>query len=520
MSVTGSAADDSAWKEILKYFNKATHIGLTATPKETNDISNIEYFGDPIYTYSLRQGIDDGFLAPYRVIRVGLDVDLEGWRPPDGFLDKSGNPVEDRIYNRSDFDRNIVVEERRELVAAKITEFLKGTDRFSKTIVFCQDIEHADGMRRELINANSDLVQENDKYIMKITGDDNEGKNELDNFIDPEQKYPVIATTSKLMTTGVDAQTCKLIVLDSNIRSMTEFKQIIGRGTRINEEYGKRYFTILDFRNVTDLFSDPEFDGDPVRVKGVGQGDDISGMEDEELADETPVFDEASGEEVKGYEEFTDNGYETAGEGEESFEAENSGGVNSGKREKIYVNGIDVSVLNQRELYFDSDGKPITMSLRDFTKQQILQKYSSLDEFLRKWNSSDRKDAIIAELEEQGVLVDELLQAVNRECDLFDIICHVAFDMPPLTRRERANSVKKRNYFTKYGDKARKVLEALLDKYADEGVQHIEDMKILKINPFDSIGTPVEILNEFGDKPGYLEAVRELEKEIYTLRTS
>jgi type I restriction enzyme R subunit len=516
----GSAADDSAWKEILKYFDKATHIGLTATPKETNDISNIEYFGDPIYTYSLRQGIDDGFLAPYRVIRVGLDVDLEGWRPPDGFLDKSGNPVEDRIYNRSDFDRNIVVEERRELVAAKITEFLKGTGRFSKTIVFCQDIEHADGMRRELVNANSDLVKENDKYIMKITGDDNEGKNELDNFIDPEQKYPVIATTSKLMTTGVDAQTCKLIVLDSNIRSMTEFKQIIGRGTRINEEYGKRYFTILDFRNVTDLFSDPEFDGDPVRVKGVAQGDDISGIEGEELADDTPVIDEASGEEVTGYEEFTGDGYETAGESDESFESENSGGVKNGKREKIYVNGVDVSVLNQREMHFDIDGKPITMSLRDFTKQQILQKYSSLDEFLRKWNSSDRKDAIITELEEQGVLVDELLQAVNRECDLFDIICHVAFDMPPLTRRERANSVKKRNYFTKYGDKARIVLEALLDKYADEGVQNIEDMKILKINPFDSIGTPVEILSEFGDKPGYLEAVRELEKEIYTLRTS
>lgn len=516
----GSAADNSAWREILNYFSKATHIGLTATPKETNDISSSEYFGDPIYTYSLRQGIDDGFLAPYRVIRVGLDIDLEGWRPPQGFLDKDGNPVEDRVYNRSDFDRNIVVEERRRLVAEKVTQFLKGTDRFSKTIVFCQDIEHADGMRTELVNLNSDLVNENRKYIMKITGDDNEGKNELDNFIDPEQKYPVIATTSKLMTTGVDAQTCKLIVLDSNIKSMTEFKQIIGRGTRINEDYGKRYFTIMDFRNVTDLFSDTEFDGDPVRIKGVGQGDDPGSIETEELESADPIID-GTGEEVGAFEEFTGEGYETVGDGETlPFESEPDTVQKKEKRKKIIVNGVDVSVLNEREMYFDSDGRPITMSLRDFTRQQILARYGSIDEFLRKWNSSDKKEAIISELTEQGVPVEELLAAVNRECDLFDIICHVAFDMPPLTRRERANNVKKRNYFTKYGEKARKVLEALLDKYADEGVQHIEDMKILKINPFDSFGSPMEILSEFGDKPGYLDAVRELENEIYQLRTS
>jgi len=373
-------------------------------------------------------------------------------------------------------------------------------------------------MRNELVNANSDLVNENDKYIMKITGDDKEGKNELDNFTDPEQKYPVIATTSKLLSTGIDAQTCKLIVLDSNIRSMTEFKQMIGRGTRINEEYGKRYFTILDFRNVTDLFSDREFDGDPVRVKPVGQNDDISGIEDEEQ-NSTESYIDIDGEEVIGYEEFSGEGYETVVEGTEDFTT-GTETTDPGPRRKIYVNGVDVSVLNERELYFDIDGKPVTMSLRDFTRMQILEKYSSLDEFLRKWNNAERKEAIINELAEQGILVDELLQAVNRECDLFDIICHVGYDMPPLTRRERVNNVKKRNYFTKYEEKARLVLEALLDKYADEGVQQIEDIKILKIKPFDRFGSPMEILSEFGDRPGYLEAVRELEKEIYELRTS
>ena len=510
----GSAADDSAWRRVLDHFSSATHIGLTATPKETEEVSNIEYFGDPIYTYSLRQGISDGFLAPYRVVRIGLDVDLEGWRPPAGYLDKNGNPVEDRIYNRTDFDRNIVVEERRELVAQKITEFLNGTDRFSKSIVFCQDIEHADGMRNELVNANSDLVKDNYKYVMKITGDDEEGKRELDNFIDPEQRYPVIATTSKLMNTGIDAQTCKLIVLDSNIRSMTEFKQIIGRGTRINEEYGKRYFTILDFRNVTDLFADPDFDGDPVRIKPVSQDDNISGIEDEEENDDTPIIDEESGEDI------TDDLVDTPEYPPIIDEQSGPGGTHEGPTEKIYVNGIDVSVLNERQMYFDNDGKPITESLKDFTRQQILNEYSSLDEFIQRWSSAERKEAIIAELREHGILVDDLLQAVNRECDLFDIVCHVAFDMPPLTRRERADNVKKRNYFTKYGDGARKVLDALLDKYADEGVQHIEDLEILKINPFDQFGSPMQIISEFGKKEDYLNAVSELEEQIYTLRTA
>lgn len=506
----GSAAIDSAWRQVLEYFSKATHIGLTATPKETEEVSNIEYFGDPIYTYSLKQGISDGFLSPYRVIRIGLDVDLEGWRPPAGYLDKEGNPVEDRIYNRTDFDRNLVVEERRKLVAGKITEFLNGTDRFSKSIVFCQDIEHADAMRGELAIANSDLVKENDKYVMKITGDDNVGKRELGNFIDPEQRYPVIATTSKLMNTGINAQTCKLIVLDSNIKSMTEFKQIIGRGTRINEEFGKRYFTILDFRNVTDLFSDPDFDGDPVRIKPVSQDDDISIIESEEMSDDTPIVDEEGGEEITGFEEITNDNTDYPEEG--PFEGAD---FCRQPREKIYVNGIDVAVLNERQMYFDNEGRPITESLKDFTRRQILNEYSSLDDFLRKWSNTERKEAIIAEFREQGILVDELLQAVNRECDLFDVICHVAFDMPPLTRKERASNVRKRNYFTKYGNGTRKILEALLDKYADEGVQHIEDIKVLKINPFDEFGSPMQIISEFGKKADYLSAVCELEDQIY-----
>ena len=512
----GSAAENSAWRKILEYFDQAAHIGLTATPRETRDVSNIDYFGDPVYTYSLRQGISDGFLAPYRVVRIGIDIDLEGWRPPARYLDKKGDPVEDRIYNRSDFDRLLVVDERREIVAKKITEFLNGTDRFSKTIVFCQDIEHADGMRREIGNANADLVRKNHKYVMKITGDDEEGKKELDNFTDPEQRYPVIATTSKLMNTGIDAQTCKLIVLDSNIRSMTEFKQIIGRGTRINEEHGKRYFTILDFRNVTDLFSDPDFDGDPVRIKEVNEAEDISAIESEEEAALSPVADEIDGEIITEFEDLTPNADDESDYPEIPEAPFNEPEIHDAPRGKIFVNGVDVTILNTREIYFDNNGRPITMSLKDFTRQQILGEYKSLDDFLRKWSAADKKDAIIEELLEQGILVDSLLDAVNRECDLFDIICHVAWDMPPLTRKERVNNVKKRHYFSQYGDSARKVLESLLDKYADEGVRQIEDINILKITPFDRIGSPIEIIRAFGDKSEYLKAVRELEDAIYT----
>ena len=499
----GSAKEDSAWREILTYFKKATHIGLTATPKETNEVSNIEYFGEPVYTYSLKQGIDDGFLAPYRVVRVNLNVDAEGWRPEQGKKDKDGNEVEDRVYNRKDFDRTLVIDERTQIVAKKLTEFMNGFDRFAKTIVFCSDIDHAERMRTALSNLNSDLVAKNHKYIMQITGDNDEGKRELDNFINPEERYPVIATTSELMTTGVDAQTCKIIVLDSEIKSMTKFKQVVGRGTRINEEFDKLYFTILDFRNVTDLFADPEFDGDPIRVKPVSEDTDLSTIVDEEENDTSPIVDEISGEEIEIEPEIrypepqtpTDNISEP--------------------RQKVYVNGVDVSVLISREMYFDNDGKPITTSLKDHTKELIKGQFASLDDFLNKWNSTDKKETIIKELEKQGVLVDALRDAVNRKVDLFDLICHVAFEQPPLTRKERANNVKKRDYFTKYGTEARKVLESLLDKYADEGVTNIESMDILKVKPITDFGSPIEIIKQFGNKSKYLKAVKELETELY-----
>ncbi len=506
----GSAKDDSSWREILTYFKKATHIGLTATPKETEETSNSEYFGDPIYTYSLRQGIDDGFLAPYRVVRVGLNIDLEGWRPPKGFLDKAGKPVEDRIYNRTDFDRTIVVDERTDLVAKKLTEFLKGYDRFAKTIVFCVDIDHAERMRSALIKLNGDLFNENNKYIMQITGDNDEGKRELDNFINPEERYPVIATTSELMTTGVDAQTCKVIVLDANINSTTKFKQIIGRGTRINEEYNKLYFTILDFRNATDQFARPDFDGDPIRIKPVTQDEDLGYVVLEEEEDTVTVADEETGEIIvfeKAKIRYPDGSHLKGN------------WVNDGnkKREKIYVNGVDVSILVSREMYFDQQGRPITVSLKDHTKEIIKGNYASLNDFLTKWKTTDRKEAIIEELQQQGVLVEALYDAVDKKVDLFDLICHVTYDQPPLTRKERANNVKKRNYFTKYGEQSKKVLEALLDKYADEGIENIESMDILRLNPFDEIGSPLEIIKEFGSKDKYMEAVKDLENELYKI---
>lgn len=498
----GSAREDSAWREILEYFKNATQIGLTATPRETTTISNIEYFKEPIYTYSLKQGIDDGFLAPYRVVRVGLNVDLEGWRPEEGKLDKDGNPVEDRVYNRRDFENTIVIDERTDIVAKKVTEFLKGFDRFAKTIVFCSNIDHAERMRSALQRHNSDLAAANHKYVMQITGDNDEGKRELDNFINPEEKYPVIATTSELMTTGVDAQTCKVIVLDANINSMTKFKQIIGRGTRINEEYGKLYFTILDFRNATDLFADPQFDGDPIRIKPATEDTDLGGIVDEEEENTEPIIDIEAGEEI----EITPPTPQPI----PPFTPEPPR-----PRQKIYVNGVDVSVLISRELHFDQHGKPITTSLKDHTKKIIKQQFASIDDFLNRWKSSDRKEAIIAELVEQGVMVEALYEAVDKQVDLFDLICHVAYDQPPMTRKERANNVKKRNYFTKYGEQARKVLEALLDKYSDQGIENIENIQILTVPPINEFGSVTEIIKAFGSREGYEKAIKELEKELY-----
>ena len=487
----GSAAEDSAWREILDYFSNATHIGLTATPKETKEVSNITYFGEPVYTYSLRQGIDDGFLAPYKVVRIDLDKDLQGWRPEAGQTDKHGNLIEDRIYNLKDMDRNLVMELRTKLVARKVTEFLKASNRFDKTIVFCEDIDHAERMRQELVNQNADLAAENSKYVMKITGDDQLGKMELDNFIDPESRYPVIATTSRLMNTGVDAQTCKLIVLDQTINSMTIFKQVIGRGTRINEDFDKYYFTIMDFKKATELFADPDFDGDPVVIYEPGP-DDPPLPPEEPGDDEPPAPPEPP----------VPPGGEDA----------------PAPRVKYVVGDVPFFVVAERLQYYGPDGKLITESLKDYTRKTVQKEFSTLDDFLRHWSSAEKKQAVINELSEQGVLWDALADDVGKDFGPFDLICHVAFDQPPLTRRERAENVRKRNYFTKYGDQARQVLEALLDKYADEGVQNIEDLKVLRINPFDSIGTPTEIVNQFfGGKQQYEQAIRELEKELYGL---
>jgi type I restriction enzyme R subunit len=494
----GSAREDSKWREILDYFKSATHIGLTATPKETSEVSSSEYFGDPLYTYSLKQGIDDGFLAPYKVIKVTLDIDAEGWRPPKGFKDRDGQPVEDRIYNRTDFDKHIVVEERRQLVAQKITEFLKGSDRFAKTIVFCVDIEHAEGMRTELINANPDLVAANGKYVMQITGDNDEGKRHLDAFINPSEVYPVIATTSKLMTTGVDAQTCRLIVLDANIGSMTEFKQIIGRGTRINEDFQKFYFTIMDFRNVTALFADKDFDGDPVRVKGASENDDLSGSDEESGAE--PVVDELTGKEV----EFVPPEVVIV-----------DPNTPPGRRRKIVVNGIAVTIVGERVQYMDAQGGLITESLRDYTRKNIRTAYASLDEFLTSWKQADQKRAIVEELEQQGVIFAALNEEIGSAFDPFDLICHVAFERKPLTRKERAEHVKKRDYFTKYGDLARKVIAALLDKYADDGGLDLEDPAIITLDPINRLGTAPEIIRAFGGKPAYEAAIHALTHELY-----
>ncbi|QDU39719.1 Type-1 restriction enzyme R protein [Maioricimonas rarisocia] len=502
----GSASEDSQWREILEYFGGAAQIGMTATPKETEYVSNINYFGEPIYTYSLKQGIQDGFLAPYRVVRIDFDKDLVGWRPEEGKTDRYGHVIEDRVYNQKDFDRTLVLDQRTIAVARKVTEFLKGTDRYDKTIVFCEDIDHAERMRQALVNENADLVDENRKYIMRITGDNAEGKAELDNFIDPENRYPVIVTTSKLLTTGVDAQTCKLVVLDRRIKSMTEFKQIIGRGTRIKEDYGKYYFTIMDFKKATELFADPDFDGPPICVYQPKPEEPPVPPEDE--MDNAPEGETESGE-------MDEEGEILVGDPEPPGIGLPGGG-GDGKPKKYYVGDVQVSVAAERVQYFDpTSGKLITESLKDYTRTRVSQEFASLDEFTQRWTSAAKKLTIIEELEEQGVLFEALAEEVGKDLDPFDLICHVAFDQPPLTRRERADNVRKQNYFTQYGEQARAVLDALLDKYADEGVENLEDITVLKVDPFSQVGTPLEIIQTFGGKDKYLEAVRYLQSRLY-----
>ncbi len=482
----GSAKEESRWRRILEYFSCATQIGMTATPKETKEVSNISYFGAPIYTYSLKQGIDDGFLAPYKVVRVGLDKDLEGWRPLAGQHDIYGYEIDDREYNSKDYDKNLIIDDRTIAVAKRVTRFLRENDRFAKTIVFCVDIDHAERMRQALVNENADLVAENPKYVMRITGDNAEGKAQLDYFIAEDSKYPVIVTTSKLMTTGVDCKTCRLIVLDNNINSMTEFKQIIGRGTRLKPEYGKEYFTIMDFRNACRLFADPDFDGEPISIIDDGGDTPV----------DPPIVDTP----------------------------DNPGGEKPGggivdppePRHKFRVRGVEVTILNERVQYYDKDGKLITESVTDYSRKNILGEYATLDSFLRAWNSDRRKQAIIDELQERGVLLEALRGAAGgRDVDDFDLICHIAYDKAPLTKAERANNVKKRGYLYKFSGLAQEVLAALLEKYMNEGITELDSIEILSNDPFRKFGNPMKIARLFGGKAGYMDAVRELQKEIY-----
>ncbi|EOS8174629.1 EcoAI/FtnUII family type I restriction enzme subunit R [Escherichia coli] len=508
----GSASEDSAWREILDYFSSATQIGLTATPKETHEVSSTDYFGDPVYVYSLKEGIEDGFLAPYKVVRVDIDVDLQGWRPTKGQTDLNGEVIDDRIYNQKDFDRTMVIDERTELVARTITDYLKRTNPMDKTIVFCNDIDHAERMRRALVNLNPEQVKKNDKYVMKITGDDEIGKAQLDNFINPKKPYPVIATTSELMTTGVDAKTCKLVVLDQNIQSMTKFKQIIGRGTRIDERYGKLWFTILDFKKATELFADERFDGIPEKVMDTTP-EDIADP-DSDFEEKLEEISEHDDEQVTGVDEPPAPPYQVTDTDDVGPLPEED----EKKIRKFHVNGVAVGVIAQRVQYYDADGKLVTESFKDYTRKTLLKEYASLDDFTRKWQDADRKEAIIHELEQQGIIWEVLAEEVGKDLDPFDMLCHVVYGQPPLTRKERAENVRKRNYFTKYSEAAQSVLDNLLDKYADAGVQEIESIQVLKLKPFDSMGTLPEIIKTgFGDRNGYNQALSELENEIYQL---
>lgn len=492
----GSAAEDSAWREILEHFSGATQIGMTATPKETKYVSNIDYFGPPVYQYSLKEGIQDGFLAPYKVVKVHIDRDVEGYRPEKGQVDRVGEAVPDRIYNQTDFDRTLVLDERTKLVAKRVSDFLKESgDRFQKSIVFCVDEEHASRMRQALVNENADLCQQDPRYVMRITGSDTEGQTQLGNFIDPESKYPVIATTSRLLSTGVDVQTCRLIAIDRAVGSMIEFKQIVGRGTRVHEDTKKFYFTIIDFRGATAHFADPEFDGPPIQVYEPPPGGPIVPPEPPPGGGDGPEPEGPPEDEVIVDGPLPPDGPEP--------------------QQKIYVDGVAVKVITERVEYLDENGKLVTESLREFTRKALRKRFSSLDAFLTRWRAADRKQAIIEELAAEGLPLEPLADEVGKNLDPFDLICHVAFDRPPLTRRERAENVKKRDVFTKYGPQARAVLEALLTKYEDAGPANLDDPRILQVPPFDAMGTPLQLVRSFGTREKFERAVHELEAALY-----
>lgn len=482
-----SARDDSNWHEILTYFNSATQIGMTATPKETNDVSNINYFGEPIYTYSLKDGIEDGFLAPYKVIKVSLDKDLEGYRPEKGKLDEDGYEVEDKEYTVHDFDRTIVIDERTQVVAKRITEYLKATDRYSRTIVFCVDTEHALRMRNALANENAEMMQQNPNYVVRITSNDMEGKNKLDDFIDANTVYPVIATTSKLLSTGVDTKTVKLIALDEDIQSMTEFKQIIGRGTRLYESKGKEYFTIMDFRNNSEKFADPNFNGPAEMVLNVDGGD---------------------GKEQKTPKSF--------GIDDNKPNLPISGDVDDEGFKKVYINGVDVSILNETIKYYDADGKLITESIMEYSKKNLKRMYTNYEGFEQEWLRADSKKEFVEFLLGEGVMVDALFDKVNDNVDIFDLLSNVAFDKEVVPKEERVEKVKESEEISQYTESQKNVIDEILNVYQNKGVLELENIRFLEVKNFNKFGGLVPIVNLFGGKEKYLNMINNVKRLLYS----
>ena len=477
----GSAKEESRWRRILEFFSSATQIGMTATPKETKYISNLNYFGEPVYTYSLKEGIEDGFLAPFKVINIMTDIG-DGWRPRKGQRDIFGNEIPDRIYTNSDYDYNIVIEDRIEQVAQEITRYLKSTDRMAKTIVFCANEDAAERMRVALVNLNSDMVQKNPDYVVRITGSDTYGKGKLKYFISTSSEGPVIATTSELLSTGADCKMTKLIVLDKTIGSMTEFKQIIGRGTRLREKEGKTHFVVMDFRNVSRLFADPDWDG-PIEMS----------------------------------ENFDPNHGQASNSRRKARTGDGADDSLQNPKPIVDANGCKVSIIHKTVSVYDANGKLLRQeSIVDYTKENVRGEYASLDNFIRKWSAQEKKEQIRDLLRARGIDLEQMKADQNMtEVDDFDFICHVAFDKKPLTRRERANNVKKRDFLSKYSGAAREVLEALLDKYMNTGIYEIEKTEVLKLDPFLKMGKPAKIASYFGGREGYRKAVKELENEIY-----
>lgn len=481
-----SARDDSNWHEILTYFNNATQIGMTATPKETNDVSNINYFGQPIYTYSLKQGIDDGFLAPYKVIKVGLDKDLEGYRPEKGKLDEDGYEVVDKEYTVHDFDRTIVIDERTKVVAQRITEYLKSSDRFARTIVFCVDTEHALRMRNALANENADLMKINPNYVVRITSNDDLGKNKLDDFIDANTTYPVIATTSKLLSTGVDTKTVKLIVLDEDIGSMTEFKQIIGRGTRLLENKGKEYFTIMDFRNNSEKFADPNFNGPAIVELDVDGGNGTKKLSNADF-----------------------------GTGPTTVLPPISGPVMDGQTKKVYIKGVDVSIIHETVKYYDADGKLITESIVEYSKKNLKRLYEKYEDFEQEWYRADSKKEFLDKLYNEGIMIDALFEKINDNIDEFDMLSNMAYGKEVISKEDRINKVKNSEILNSFNDEEKEIIDELLNTYNEKGVVELENIRLLEINSFNKFGGLVPIINTFGGKDNYLNVIKNLKRQLY-----